>query len=567
MKKLINNPLHVVREFLEGLVDLDPNLALLENEDVVIRNDIPKNPAERLVALISGGGSGHEPAHAGFVGEGMLSAAVAGDVFTSPSVDAIYSAICAVSGPAGVLLIVKNYTGDRLNFSLAAELAKADGIPAELVFVADDVALGDRVIRERRRGIAGTVLVHKIAGAAAEKGASLLDLADIAREVAAEIATMGVGLGSCTVPAVGRPGFSLGAQEIELGLGIHGEKGLRRAKLSSSDQIVEEILEIILDDMGHLASGARLGLLVNGLGGTPPMELLIVARHALSFLRGKGLEIELAWTGNFMTALEMPGCSLTLLPLDDRRVELLTSSTKVRNWPHYAHIQPERNLVAGIRNETPELAVKAGPLTTTMMRAIKNISAALVEAEPLLTDLDSKAGDGDLGISMMRGAEALRIMPEAAYNTPHLLLQRMSEALRRAIAGSSGPFYATALMRASSELTDISQPTIAEWGCAFKAAIASVSEIGGASPGDRTMVDALAPAVDAWFEALERGEPAIGAFSSAAIAAESGAAATTQMTPKLGRASYLGDRAIGVPDGGAVAVSIWMKALAGSLSH
>ena len=224
MKKLINDPRHVVREMLEGLVDLSPDQALLGEEGVVVRADLPP-PEARPVAVLSGGGSGHEPAHAGYVGAGLLSAAIAGDVFTSPSVDAIVAAIRAVAGPAGAVLVVKNYTGDRLNFGLAAELAARDGIPCEMVVVADDVALHGIVEPERRRGIAGTVLIHKVAGAAAASGQSLHDVAAVARAAAASLGTMGVALGACTVPAAGKPGFTLGEDEIELGLGIHGEKG------------------------------------------------------------------------------------------------------------------------------------------------------------------------------------------------------------------------------------------------------------------------------------------------------------------------------------------------------
>lgn len=230
MKKLINSPRRVVPDLLAAMVAQDPSLCLLEGENVLLRADIPEDPADRAVALISGGGSGHEPAHGGYVGKGMLSAAVAGDVFTSPSVDAILSAILASAGPAGALLIVKNYTGDRLNFSLAAELAAAEGIPCEVVFVADDAALRDLVSRDRRRGLAGTVLVHKAAGAAAEAGLSLSEVAAVARGVADDLVTMGVGLGACIVPTAGQPSFELGDVEVEYGLGIHGEKGSSAAR-------------------------------------------------------------------------------------------------------------------------------------------------------------------------------------------------------------------------------------------------------------------------------------------------------------------------------------------------
>jgi len=225
MKKLINRPQDVVEEMVEGMAAAYPGLRRLPGQTVLIRSDLP-DLAQRPVAVISGGGSGHEPAHAGYVGRGMLSAAVAGEVFTSPSPDAVLAALRATSGPRGVLLIVKNYTGDRMNFGLAAEMARAEGIPVEIVFVADDVALADSVEHAGRRGLAGTVLVHKVAGAAAEAGASLAEVAAEAREAATAVRTMGVALSPCTVPAAGQPTFSLGEDEIELGLGTHGEPGV-----------------------------------------------------------------------------------------------------------------------------------------------------------------------------------------------------------------------------------------------------------------------------------------------------------------------------------------------------
>ena len=238
-------------EMLEGLADTLPGLALLEEENVLLRADFPIGGLRDKVALISGGGSGHEPAHAGYIGHGMLDAAAVGDVFTSPSVDTVLAAIRAVAGSKGVLLIIKNYTGDRLNFGLAAELARAEGIAVDSVVVADDVALRDTVEPARRRGIAGTVLVHKIAGAAAASGADLAEVA-AARQAAEQVATMGVGLGACTVPATGRPGFQLDSGEAELGLGIHGEAGVRRVATPSAADLCATLLDAILQDRGWL---------------------------------------------------------------------------------------------------------------------------------------------------------------------------------------------------------------------------------------------------------------------------------------------------------------------------
>ena len=307
MKKLLNDPSAVVREMLEGLARLMPHVAILGDENVLVRRGLPA-PAERPVAIISGGGSGHEPAHGGYVGAGMLSAAVCGEVFTSPSTDAVLEAIRATAGPNGALLIVKNYTGDRLNFGLAAELARAEGIPVEIVTVADDVSLRAQSQRNQRRGIAGTVLVHKIAGATAARGASLAQVAAAAREACVNLGTMGVALDGCTLPGADKAGFSLADDEIELGLGIHGEKGVERTAPMPADQLTGTLLSNIIEDLA-IKSGERVALLVNGLGATPEMELAVVLRAAFDNLTGRNVTVERAWCGTLLSALNMPGCS------------------------------------------------------------------------------------------------------------------------------------------------------------------------------------------------------------------------------------------------------------------
>ncbi|NLS21064.1 dihydroxyacetone kinase subunit DhaK [Rhizobium sp. P40RR-XXII] len=564
MKKLINRPIDVVREMLEGIVALAPGLALLDTENVVVRADLPA-VAERPVALISGGGAGHEPAHAGYVGPGMLTAAVTGEVFTSPSVDAVLAAIRASAGPAGALLIVKNYTGDRLNFGLAGELAAIEGIPTEVVVVADDVALSGLVPPERRRGIAGTVLVHKIAGAAATGGKSLKEVAAIARSAASRLGTMGVALGSCIVPAAGKAGFTLGEDEIELGLGIHGEKGVERTKLLPADAITDRIVDQIAKDM-KLVAGTKVALLVNGLGATPPMELAIVAGCALASLRSRGLAIERAWSGNFLTALEMPGCSISLLDLRPGDVELLDAATSASAWPRGGEIAQAPHIVRVPKTPENEAPLgDAGRFDPSELRRIGlAVCNALEEAEAHLTELDSKAGDGDLGASMLRGAEAIRALPDRAWINPANALVAIGNALRRAIAGSSGPFYAIALTRAGRHLGENNRFSPEDFRAAFAIGIAAISEIGSAKPGDRTMLDALDPALRA-LEATDGNVPAIEAWKRAAMAAADGARRTADMVPRLGRASYLGERALGTEDGGAAAVAIWMAALATSL--
>lgn len=563
MKKIINRPADIVREMLEGIVAANRDLSLLDTENVVIRAGLPKTE-QRPVALISGGGAGHEPAHASYVGEGILSAAVTGEVFTSPSTDAVLAAIRATAGPAGALLIVKNYTGDRLNFGLAGELAALEGIPTELVVVADDVALAGVVTPERRRGIAGTVFVHKIAGAAAASGKSLQDVAAIARASALRIGTMGVALGSCTVPAAGKPSFELGDKEIELGLGIHGEKGVERVNLMTADQITDRLVDHIVTDRA-LKAGSKVALLVNGLGATPPMELAIVARRALSNLRERRIDVVRAWSGNFLTAIEMAGCSISLFELADGDVQLLDAETNATAWPRGGHVPANIDITTiAIKCQEEAIIGLSRQFDASHSHQIGlAVADALENAEAYLTDLDSRAGDGDLGASMLRGAQAVRALPDHAWSNPANALVAIGNTLRRAIAGSSGPFYAIALTRAGRHLADKEQLSADDFIQALAIAIAAISEIGGAKAGDRTMLDALIPALDALRNATNLSSE--DAWKAAARAADEGTRHTETMLPRLGRASYLGERAVGVPDGGAAAVAIWMKALAGNL--
>lgn len=320
MKKLINNTEFVVEEMLEGIEMANPRyLRKLEGFNVLVRKDAP---VAGKVAIISGGGSGHEPAHGGYVGKGMLDAAVAGAVFTSPTPDQIFEAIKAVSSDAGVLLVIKNYTGDVMNFEMAGEMAEAEGIRAEKVVVNDDVAVKDSTWTIGRRGIAGTIFVHKIAGARAEAGGTLEEVKASAEKVIANVRSMGMALTPCIVPAAGKPTFTLGEDEMEIGMGIHGEPGTHREALKSADEITEHLMSRILSDM-PICEGEEVAVMINGLGATPLMELNIVNRKVNKMLQERGIKIYKNFVGEYMTSLEMAGCSVTLLKLDGELKELL----------------------------------------------------------------------------------------------------------------------------------------------------------------------------------------------------------------------------------------------------
>ncbi|HEX7195886.1 MAG TPA: dihydroxyacetone kinase subunit DhaK [Candidatus Limnocylindria bacterium] len=318
MKKLINAPDAVVDEALAGMVAAHGDLLRLIEPNVVVRADAPR---QGKVGVISGGGSGHEPMHGGFVGLGMLDAACPGAVFTSPVPDQMLAATKAVDGGAGVLHIVKNYTGDVMNFELAAELAQAEGIEVTSVVVADDVAVQDSLYTAGRRGVGGTVLAEKIVGAAAEEGQDLAAVTALCQRVQDNVRSMGMALTSCTVPAAGKPTFEIGDDEMEVGVGIHGEPGRERRKLAGADEITEALLTPILDDL-PFGSGDRVLAFVNGMGGTPLIELYVVYNKVAGMCRDRGVTIERNLVGSYITSLEMAGCSITILKLDDEMTRL-----------------------------------------------------------------------------------------------------------------------------------------------------------------------------------------------------------------------------------------------------
>lgn len=318
MKKIINAVEKVEDQMIEGMVKAFPQyVKKLDCGNVVVRAD----KKEGKVALISGGGSGHEPAHGGFVGKGMLDAAVAGPVFTSPTPDQIYEGIKAIATDKGVLMVVKNYTGDVMNFEMAAEMAEMEGITVKHVVTNDDVAVEDSTWTTGRRGVAGTVFVHKIAGAKAEAGADLDEVQAVAQKVIDNVRTMGMAIKPCIVPAAGTPGFELGEDEMEIGIGIHGEPGTHREALKPADEIVDMLLEKILADIDY--NDSEVAVMINGCGATPLMELFIVNNRVADVLADKGIKVYKTFVGEYMTSIEMEGFSISLLRLDDEMKELL----------------------------------------------------------------------------------------------------------------------------------------------------------------------------------------------------------------------------------------------------
>jgi dihydroxyacetone kinase-like protein len=331
MKKIINDPNDVVEEMLRGIALAHPKLKHIEGMGI-----ISKKQKTSKVGLVSGGGSGHEPAHAGYVGTGMLDVAVSGNVFSSPDPERILAGIKEADAGKGVLLIIKNYAGDFMNFTMAQELAVIENIEVDYIIVKDDVAVEDSTFSTGRRGIAGTVFVHKLAGAKAQEGACLSEVKAVAQKTIANIRSMGMAMSSCIIPSVGRPGFSLDENEMEIGMGIHGEPGINRTEIMSAKRLADVLISKIIEDFEKCGGiEGEVALMVNGLGASPMMELYILNESVHSLLNEKGIRVYKTFVGNYMTSLEMAGCSLTLLRLDDELKKLLdapSDAPALRTW-------------------------------------------------------------------------------------------------------------------------------------------------------------------------------------------------------------------------------------------
>jgi dihydroxyacetone kinase len=568
MKKFINRSDNVVEEMLGGLVLLHPGSARLSGHKVMVRADAEQARDEQ-VAVLSGGGSGHEPAHAGYIGLGMLSAAVAGEVFTSPSSDSVFAAIKAVARKPGALLVVKNYTGDRLNFGLAAEMARAEGISVEMVIVDDDVALKGMEQAMGARGLAGTVFIHKLVGAAAAEGKSLADVAATGRAAVESLATIGVSFSAGTSPAVGKPSFELGEREMELGLGIHGEPGAKRTHLQTADELTETLLAEILK-YGRFGDEKRVALMVNNLGATTEMELAIVARHAMPFLESKGFTVERIFAGTFLSSLDMAGISISVLGVNDERLRWLDAATTAPAWPNVLKRRPGKpeaqiGMWGGTNVSSAAGKGAQSEVGKKAKLAIEAACRALIDAEGELTEMDRVTGDGDLGASMERAAKAVQdTVGSYPLDDVPATLKALGHTLRRELGGSSGPLYGVLFLRCGNVLANSGATGLAQWAEALDQGCRAISELGGAKPGDRTMLDALDPFVKALKKSIGR-KMSREAAVAAVEAAECGVEATAQMKPRLGRSSYLGDRVLGHPDPGAKAITIWLRAVSEAL--
>ncbi|MGA4526498.1 glycerone kinase [Enterobacter ludwigii] len=537
-----NDRKQLVNDAIEGILISAPhaNLVKLDIDPairVVARSDWDKS----RVAVISGGGSGHEPAHAGFVGKGMLTAAVCGDLFASPSVDAVLNAIVAVTGDRGCLLIVKNYTGDRLNFGLAAEKAKRYGLKVEMVIVADDIALPDN---KQPRGIAGTALVHKIAGYAAEHGKSLTEVRDIAQQACDNLWSLGVAMQTCNLPGSDDEEGRIRQGHVELGLGIHGEPGASVVDTQNSKAIIDTLVEPLKAQAGN----GRFAVLINNLGGVSALEMALLTKE----LAHSALKENIAYLigpAPLVSALDMKGFSLTLLKLNDLFEKALHEEVETLGWQKPVAFAPLRVQEHSAIHDRVEYTASDNPRVAEI---VSTVTQTLIQLENRLNALDAKVGDGDTGSTFAQGARdiAQRLeKKQLPLNDVSTLLLLVGERLATVMGGSSGVLMSIFFTAAGQTLHD-GQP-LPE---ALLSGLAQMKQYGGADLGDRTLIDALQPAL----EALQKGD-----LQAAAQAANAGAEATANMVKAgAGRSSYVSKENLeGVTDPGAVAVAEVFKAM------
>jgi len=559
-KLLINDVTDCVDEMLDDVIRINPGLVRLPRHRVILRDDV--TPARDKVSVISGGGSGHEPFASGFVGQGMLTAAVCGSVFAAPPSDDIIAAIEAVtSSTAGCVLVVANYTGDRLNFGIAAETARNRGLKVETVIVGDDCA------GSGRRGLIGVVMAMKIAGAMAEEGQSVNEICRVVNNLS--MATIGLSLGGCSIPGSDVTSFNLPLDEMELGLGVHGEAGVKRVKAASAD-VTADLMIDYMTSHSRVQEWRDVSVTVNNLGGLSLIELHLVARRFMQRLRHRfNIIVRRCYFGHLMTSLDMSGLNINVTQVDDVIIKWLDADTNAASWPRTCRSHDNSNDLNErfyaddvIDHVLPPLVASKRSMTSydDVMRCLKEVCEKLKKEEDNLNHLDLVSGDGDCGSTLNRGAISLLQM---CTNTSPIPLSRIFINIARCVGssmgGSSGALYNLFFTAAASKVDDdVTVSTVMMSQC-LSAGIEAISKYGGAKPGDRTMLDALAPASDVMKTIVD--EPVAEICRQMADAAAKGAHDTIEMVAKAGRASYVPSHLVNKPDPGAVAVSIIFAAI------
>lgn len=583
MKKIINKPETVVIEMCNGIALAHPEIEFLDKYKILKKKEINKDK----VSLISGGGSGHEPAHAGFVGKGMLDGAVCGDVFASPSQIQVYQGIKTTQSDKGTLLIIKNYSGDIMNFKNGANLAMEDGIEVDYVKVDDDIAVKDSLYTVGKRGVAGTVLVHKIAGAAASLGWDLKKVKEAAELAVDNVKSIGFAFTSCTVPAKGGPTFTLGDNEMEYGVGIHGEPGIRREAIISADELSQKMVNDLLKEL-DLLEDQEIVLLVNGFGATPLQELYLLNNSLRGALAQKDIKVYRTFVGNYMTSIDMAGASVSIMKLSGPLKELLDQECDTPAFRVSGPVLPVPYVDRGkTSQEGKEIDYKmttdssyakiTGEKTSlsNITYIVDKMSECIIKNEIPFCELDSHAGDGDFGMSVAKGFKQLKrewdeIIKEESQSIGSFLLA-CSMVIMEYCGGASGPIWGSAFRAAGRNVMDKKELTIQEVADMLKAAVTGIQKTGersfgrGAVVGDKTLMDALIPCANMWSTCASEGATIKEAFDKGAIEAVKGAKATKDIVARMGRAGTVGDRSLGYPDAGAHALGIIFTEIAKSI--
>ena len=575
-KKLINAPENIISEMIEGMVGAHPDMLRVEGETgrAVVAVD---GPRDGKVGIVVGGGSGHEPAFAGYVGRGLADAAAVGNVFASPSPAHIAEAARAADGGVGVLMLYGNYTGDVLNFTMAAEELEQAGIAVRHVAVADDVASAPVERKSERRGIAGDFFVFKVAGAAADLGEPLARVEALALAANEATRSIGVALSPCSLPQTGKPNFTIGDEDMEIGMGLHGEPGIRRQKLAPADAVTDELMDAILAEL-DLTAGSRVAVLVNGLGATSQIELYVIFRRVRQRLDALGIDIHASWVGEYATSLEMAGASVTLMKLDDTLQALLdhpcrTPALVVGAFEKTDIAARSRKAVKAAEStaaapEKPRELLTEGDVTPAIFRAMMHaVGEEIIAEKNWLSELDGVIGDGDHGVTMEIGWRAVQHALEDTQEDETIegICKRMAKAFLDAVGASSGPLYATAFLRAGTAVShrlNLDGAGMAEW---LGAACQGIRDRGRAEPGDKTMIDAWVPAVEAAQESAKSGGSAIDVLLAARDGGEAGMKATAALESRRGRSAKLGARSVGHIDPGAASTYVTLRAMAAAL--
>ncbi|SNT76507.1 dihydroxyacetone kinase subunit DhaL [Paracoccus seriniphilus] len=578
-KKLINAPEDIIPQLVSGMVAAHPDLLSVEGDSgrAIVAVD---GPRDGKVGVVVGGGSGHEPAFAGYVGRGLADAAAVGNIFASPSPEQILDAARAVDCGAGILFLYGNYTGDVMNFTMAAEELEAAGTAVQQVQVADDIASAPVERRDERRGIAGDFFVFKIAGAAADLGEPLSRVAALAQKANLATFSMGVALGACSLPQTGKPNFEIGDDEMEIGMGLHGEPGIRREKLASADSVTDELMDTILGEMAP-KPGDRVAVLVNGLGSTSQVELYIIFNRLKQILDAREITIHRAWVGEYATSLEMAGASITLIRLDDELTTLLDHPCRsvaltvgAVESGSTADVRSSRKTAASTNapQASPSAPValnESGLITPTIFRRMmQHAGDQIITERDWLSELDGVIGDGDHGVTMEIGWKAVQaaLNNAPAEETIEGSCKRMAKAFLDAVGASSGPLYATAFLRAGAAVSDrrnLGPNALALW---LAAALQGIRDRGRAEAGDKTMIDAWVPAVEAAQKAAASGSE-LAVLQAARDGAEAGMKATADLESRRGRSAKLGARSRGHIDPGAASTYVILRAMAAAMEQ